>query len=32
VESVKKTALIENEERYLIDLDMRSSKLLVGTA
>jgi adenylate kinase len=32
VESVKKSPLIENEDRYLIDLDMKSSKLLIGTA
>jgi adenylate kinase len=31
IESVKKSALIESEDRYLIDLDMRSSKLLIGT-
>jgi nucleoside-diphosphate-sugar epimerase len=30
--SVKESPLIESPDRYLIDLNMRSSKVLVGTA
>ena len=32
IENSKESPLIENPDRYLIDLDMRSSKLLIGTA
>lgn len=32
ITSVKECPLIENPDRYLVDLDMRSSKLLIGTA
>jgi hypothetical protein len=31
ITSVKESPLIENADRYLIDLDMKSSKILVGT-
>jgi hypothetical protein len=30
--SAKESTLIENPDRYLLDLDMKSSKLLIGTA